>query len=331
MDLPLNANVDLVEQEGFYIFMYRDDFRYPEIPNDRKQLANVAMGPLMKHKRLQPLNPQQWSRTWKLGEDAVSRLLAHFVQFVPDFRLVDVGCKYGVASLRWHRMLRAFGSSIPIHAFDCGAAGRLARYNFVNNHADIDFQPWAVGDWDGYGLVFSEPGHPENNRIVNQLHDPWSTVSRTVRLDTFLSDKRGALVLSVDTQGAEPEVIAGFSRDRLMAGFIEFTPHAIMNRVDPVAWLCSFMQEHLVFEFSPYKPVIHEIDRNSAQAYVEHVTLRPANWTDVILLPKALPQLDAIAAQFRSFECGLGDPASHRYCASANTVAPPIGSEEYPS
>lgn len=324
MELPQAMNIDLVEREGFHIFMYRDDFRYPEIPDHQKRLARLSMGTLMKQSPPKPIDPSEWARHWAWGHDATSRLLAHFVRHMPEFRLIDIGCKYGITSLRWRRLLGSFGCNPAIHAFDCGAAGILAAYNIANNGGGVDFHPWAVGDWNGYGLVFSEPGHPENNRIVNQAQDPWSTIVRTVTLDAFLADKPGPLVLKIDTQGAEPEVMAGFRRDRLFAAFLEFTPHALVTRVDPADWLRQFMDTHLVFEFAPYQPAIVEITPETAQAYAAHVSARPANWTDVILLPKELPALDEIAGQLRGFRHSLGDPAAHKYrSAESNAVAMP--------
>jgi FkbM family methyltransferase len=296
------GRLDLIRIAHYLLFVYADDFSWADVADADKNLAQWSMGRLLAERKLLP--PIDLA-AWDDPGDPTTRIIAHFARHVGPFQVLDVGCKYGLSTIIYADFLQAAGVDAKVYGFDCGTGGRLAPYNIVNNGFGngAEFTFAAVTDFDGYALVFSEPGHPENERVVNQLQDPITSIAPALRLDTFLSTKpKLPVVAKIDTQGGEPEVIAGFREtlaDTLVAAVVEFTPHALMTRVDPAAWLAGLAPGYRLLDIGEHGGPAREIRPGEIEAYT--AGLGAQGWSDVVLLPEALPAVETLIATL----CGL--------------------------
>ena len=252
-------NIDLVKIGSSLVFVYKSDHTYSDIPEEDRGMGNISSSRALAAAAAAPprRDLKDFIDNWQSPATAFHRLLAHFLLYLPEFFLVDIGCSYGLTAMDYAQFIRSFGRNNKVMAFDPGRAGDLAPYNFANNgYGDlIDFYPYAVSDHDGYALMFRESGHPEHNRIVNRWNhaEQFSRPVRSVSLDSFISTMNctGPLVIKIDTEGAEHEVFSGMRKilgDRLVAGMTEFTPEALSSRIEPAIFLENLMETHILFD-----------------------------------------------------------------------------------
>lgn len=157
--------VDLVDFGELRVFMYTNDLSYIQL-ND-------------KYRRHTPsANKRDFSKPYRSAseryhngrEPLLSFLLSHYWLHDLDFAVFDVGCQYGTSAMAAAQVILSSGHTNHVYAFDPGEAGRLARYNIILNglESHVTFECLAVSKGTFPGLVFTETGHSENNRLVNR-------------------------------------------------------------------------------------------------------------------------------------------------------------------
>ena len=304
--------IDLVEIDGFCLFVYMDDFFYRCVVRaEGKNRTPLAI------KRAQQSTREiagsggsidEFIAGWKSTEDADLLLLAQFVKSGRPFTLLDVGCLYGRTALRYGRFLRTFSCQAPVLCFDPGNAGALAPCNFVNNgYPEFQFQPYAIGDVDGFVLMHLEVGQNENNRIINRAHARYAT-SRVVparRLDSIMKDRDGDIFVKIDTQGAEFEVFAGLSEcigRRTVAGLMEFFPAGLATRVRPETFLARLLETFIIFDIGAGHGRLERVTPQNAPLLVSKLKGQSFPYTDLLFFPQNMEGAEDLARRLGSME-----------------------------
>jgi len=302
--------VDLVALGPFLNFMFIDDAAYKRLPSEVKRRSLADQEKFVKPAPMQVIGPRQAVDAWTL-RDPIERLLLASFLLAERVTFLDVGCQYGTTAMQAALALRSLGSDAPVLAFDCGIAAMLAPLNIENNgFADqVHFEACAVGSIDGWVLVHRELEHSEDNRLVNPAFDSnRGSVSLPVRsttLDRLRAEGRvdRSFVAKIDTQGAEPAVIAGARR--LMsqgrhAMILEFTPHALQSQVNPVDFASQFFSDHEVFDLSQARERVRRLRSNEVNAFVDSIVRSPSGYTDLLLLAKGFEPCERVVAKLAS-------------------------------
>lgn len=299
-----DQRVDVVRNGPLLVPMYVDDLAYQSIPRERRSSANPQV--------LQAFDLEE-SRRAALTPCVHYDLAQAFARRFDDFLAIDVGCQYGTSAITLARYLRSIGKTMPVIAFDPGDAGRLAPTTIEMNDAadEVHFYPQAVGARDGFAVLFHEFGNSENNRIVNAIPESLSRIVRTVSLDSFLESHyalKPALV-KIDTQGAEPEVLAGAGRLLRTCPTVllmEYTPWAIRTRTDPVAFLARLQEDFHIYRLVDHVGTIASrtsglalIAPGEVPQFTAMIDDSSAKWTDVVLVSKLIEAADELICQSR--------------------------------
>jgi FkbM family methyltransferase len=301
--------VDLLDWGGLRTFIYMDDLAYYQAGESFKHSTDTTP-------RLLPALPRKNPAEVLNGVDAswIEVLAAHMATCNLSFVHFDFGCQYGSGAMQTARLLDAIGLNCPIYAFDCGTAAALVPFTLALNRMErrIHFEPLAIGDSTGFAILSSQIEHSEDCKIVNRLmqYESTSWIVQRDSIDEYVSrnEIQGHLLLKVDTQGAEIEVWKGLERcrrDRLVMGNFEFTPTALETRISPGDWLNELMREHRVLDLHPGTgnmlaypsgtgAGLRLLAETDCGAFAREVAQRKCGWTDVLLIPRGLPGVDAL-------------------------------------
>jgi FkbM family methyltransferase len=287
-------------------FMFADDMAYQAVDDRFRRPAPPPTGlPDPNALAAHPLSiPAIYENP---SEPLVKLLMAHHWLNDLDFTWLDIGCQYGVSSIASMREILKCGRRNRVVAFDPGLAGLLVPSNLeLNGMQDlIAYERCAVSNRTGPTILFSELGHTENNRVVNRSlsEEVQSYVIPCVTVDAYVARHAlgPRLIVKVDTQGAEFEVFQGM-RESIAQGLVtsltEFTPHALISRVNPAQWLAGLIHDFEVFDIADTEIYLgpgrrlHPVEAPAIEAFVAAVRERPSGYTDLLLLPRALPGLD---------------------------------------
>lgn len=302
--------VDLVRVGPFLNFMFVDDLAYDNISTAAK---NISLKEQLLHKEAPALAmqaPENVVTNWNPFSHVLEDLVLAAFALHGAFSVIDVGCQYGSSAMETARRVAALGADAEVLAFDCGVAGELAEINIANNGFTkrIAFSRSAIGPIDGWIMMHREIYHSENNRVVNPSREgairSLSVPVQCTRLDTVVENcsSPDALVVKIDTQGAEPMVLAGatqFMARRKHAMLIEFTPHAIAGQVDPVEFLSMLLAEHYVFNVNAGGSQPTRINDAGVQQVVQSVASSESAYTDLLVLSHGYPPCECINDSLR--------------------------------
>jgi FkbM family methyltransferase len=307
-------SVDMIRLGPFMNIVHTDDNWYAGFPD---QYKNQTIYDLAGH-TCEPL-PKITDIAGFLDEFDVKAqpyryLAVVFVATFPAFCYCDIGAQYGTSAMEMARLFRSVGARPRQFAFEPGIASNLVPMNLVNNgFPEIEFHPVAIGPVDGFVVLHRELGASEDNRIVNPVRQrergSMSFAVRCQRIDSFLRAQAafGPALVKIDTQGAEPGVLAGM-RELLgchpVAGSIEFTPDAIRGATDPDAFVGQLLDTHYVFDQGVLDSRLQEITRSNLTGFGERVFNTPDRWVDLMLVPKAADALRGCVARLRAAQHG---------------------------
>jgi hypothetical protein len=176
-----------------------------------------------------------------------------------------------------------------------------------------NFYPTAIGPVNGFVVLHREMGASENNRIVNPVsrreRGDISVAVECQKVDSFLKthDAFGPALVKIDTQGAEPGVLAGMRellRLQPVAGTMEFTPDAIRGAADPDAFVQKLLETHYVFNQGVLDSRLEEITEGNLEGFGAHVFNTPHRWVDLMLVPKAVDALQEHVVRLRDAQHG---------------------------
>lgn len=305
--LLIGRQVDLVDFGELRVFMYTDDLGYKQLGGRYKGFTPSPSSRDWAQPRREPQ-----ARYDNTCEPLVSFLLSHYWVHSLDFAYFDIGCQYGTSAMATAQVILSSGNANHVYAFDPGMAGNLAATNILLNKLQdiVTFERLGVS-YDVYpGLVFIDSGHSENNRLVNRGHDltTLSYVAMCTSLDRYAEEKGISTnaIVKIDTQGGEPEVLKGMRR--MMETYsttmlMEFAPHALQTRVQPIEWLAQLSNEYALYEIRDIdiflSPAHHVNPIRELGQFVAELTMRSEPYTDLLCLPKKLPGLDSLQARLK--------------------------------
>ncbi len=274
------ASIDLVRVEDAYLWVYRNDRLYTTIREDHKDLNRAKIT----------------VPTWPAPFGPEHTALKHVIKIDRAAALFDIGCNYGREAIRILRTARRAGSKQPLMMFDPGVAGKLAGLNLqLNELAGFEFYDAALSDVDGHILVHLVSGQSQDNKIINRLDKAISIPVRSLTLTSFLRDravKASACFLKCDTQGAELEVLKGFSKHplyRKMAGIIEFFPNGLATRIKPTKFLVMLTNDFIVIDVGAHRHLFDVVDESTAEKIVSRISEVSPPYSDLLIISKTLP------------------------------------------
>lgn len=300
--------VDYVDFGELRVFMYSDDLGYQEVLDQYKhQTPAVTVRDLSR-----PLvSPTERYRSH--NEPLAGTLLGHHWLHDIDFCVFDIGCQYGTSAMAAAQVILASGRANHVYAFDPGVAGELAPYNIILNGmvGRVTFERTAVSNTSLPGLVFTELGHSENNRVVNRAlpTETLSYVTPRITVDEYVraQDIGHHLVMKIDTQGGEVEVFEGMRetrKSRFVTCLTEFTPMSIETRVPPKKWLMEVSEGCTIFNVghvNPYLTRSHKLQlvpERSYASFVDSIVDQATPYTDLLIIPNNLPGYGELLEKF---------------------------------
>ncbi len=284
-------SVDLVRVEDAYLWVYRNDHLYTTVRDDDKNLnrAKIAMP------------------AWPAPVGPEHTALKHIIKIQRSAALFDIGCNYGEEAIRILRTARQAGSKQSLYMFDPGVAGKLAGLNLqLNGLTGFEYYDAALSDIDGHMLVHLVSGQSQDNKIINRSDTAVSIPVRSLTLSSFVRDraiKASVCFLKCDTQGAELEVLNGFSKHplyRKMAGIIEFFPNGLATRIKPAKFLSMLNDDFIVIDVGAHRRSFDVIDDSSIEKVLSRIEKVNPPFSDLLIISKTLPGAKALFNQLRA-------------------------------
>lgn len=299
-------NIDLIRFDDFFYFVYEDDIPHYSNPPDtwrqHTKLCPTEISSLVASARASDAR-RDLHRT-----DAVARAIWSMAKTGQPVNLIYVGCSYGFHVMKVADFVLKQKLNCRIVAFDPGLAGTLTAPTLrLNQLHNVEFFNLAVSSTDSHAIMQQIVGHSEDNKLVNIVDSPLriSRLVETVTLDAFCAQHgiAGPTVLVIDTQGNEPQVIAGAARylkNNVSVIVSEFTPWALGARMlaqDYVALLSNYgdvynlgVVEHRaanVHDAAALPSLLQErVTAENRDAFSGRVLREPPHWTDVLVIPE---------------------------------------------
>lgn len=266
-----------------------------------------------------PTTPSAFIDSFSRGGDLLHLAIAvHLANGVrPAF--LDIGANVGIDCIRAAHFARRLGVTLPIYAFEPGVMRHLLPWTLkANGLTDtVQFMPAAACERGGPVIMSAIPGMSVDNRSTESAAQggrrPQTFLVDGVRLDDFVADHGpfDAIVVKLDTQGAEPGILRGF-RETLgripVTLLTEFSPGAADPRERPAEMTRSLLATHDLFDVHTSRDRFDPIDAADTERHVAAVLSRPAPWTDLIALPRNAPWSNSLAARLESTLCAQPTP-----------------------
>lgn len=171
-------------------------------------------------------------------------LIDHFRSHSLRPKIVDIGGYIGRFSLETALHLRKHQSDLPpILCFEPGLTRNVIRANLEANDLErwVTVRDEAVSDRNSTAEYKYKPGVLISGRICDF---PSATATRTVetiRLDKILTEEGtgDSVIVKIDTEGNEPEVMAGFGslvESVPFIGIVEFWPATLNSTVNGMTY-----------------------------------------------------------------------------------------------
>lgn len=175
-------------------------------------------------------------------EEQEIKLLCSFCK--PGDCVMDIGANIGIYSLNLSRAVGPEGRVIAVEPDPDNL--RLLRKNLeINSCHNVVVVPCGLGEDSGSAELYQ----PEENRGALSLVDVRGT-GKSVRVpirraeDVLAELKMTPIVVKIDTEGAEPSIIAGFGETMPKVFLFEFDPPLIsLHGHDPSSYLTGFISE----------------------------------------------------------------------------------------
>ncbi|HEX5445128.1 MAG TPA: FkbM family methyltransferase [Pirellulales bacterium] len=309
-------NIDLLHVDDFFHFVYDDDLAHrvfpPETWRQHTRLSPIEISSLVADARTSAAR-RDLHRT-----DAVARSLWSLAKSGQRVNLLYVGCNYGFHLMKLTDFILKRKLNCRVVAFDPGIAGTLAAPTFrLNQLHNIEFYNIAASCANSHAIMQHIVGHSEDNKLVNIVDSPLriSRLVETVTIDTFCAQHgiAGPTVLVIDTQGNEPDVIAGsaqFLKDNVCVIVSEFTPWAVAARMSAQEYLALLSTYGVVYNLgevdqqaarvedaavslstagetaSPLPSLLRErVAAENRADFSTRILNEPPHWTDVLVIP----------------------------------------------
>lgn len=294
-------NVAFARRSPYIVMAFSDDQSYEQF---RDEAASIGIYDVQSHvvDKVPLEDPCAALGLFDVVSDPFGYLIAHMAVSYGCLTYCDVGAHLGITAMDAVLQSLRYGVNPRAFAFDAGQAAQLTWRNFEINGFNIRFEEAAVAGHNGHAIFSTEDGNSVNNRLVNP-RDSRSYPVRTLRLDDYLTAQGalGPLAVKIDTQGAEPAVLAGMTglRHLPLSMLLELTPWSIRESgQDPEIFLADIMRTHHVFDLGPTHERLIEIE--DARSLVVAVDTADPYWTDLLAVPRTLVGLDAVLERLRA-------------------------------
>lgn len=229
------------------------------------------------------------------GDETLNLLIDKLIERTNRVAYLEIGCNFGVELVPAAKRIQAACTDFHIGAFDPGEASRLVPRTLVENNIQdiVNFYPIAVSNSMEPVTFYMQPGHSEDNRMVN----PHETATIRKVVDAITVDEYATrnnlnhelILAKIDTQGGEPEVLAGVRKTRnRMAAIMEYTPWAIASRRKPEDFLRELAETHQLVDLGASRDAIKFVGDDFV-SFTKDVDERGPKWTDLLLLPHSAP------------------------------------------
>lgn len=307
-----HKRIDLIELDGYYLFTYVNDWFFKAHANSKncgKTYKDIIKSKESNEKLETHITAKDFIENWNC-ENPFDQLLLALLAYNKENKstlMMDVGCLYGLESLKYARFCRGINMEVTHIAIDPGLGGELAKFNFENNgYDDIKFFPYAASDFDGYVQLNYEIGNNENNRIINPQYTErsFSKVVRSVALDTLINQigDYENIFIKIDTQGAEHEVFNGLNetlRNKNVVGIFEFFPDGLVSRAQPHLLLESLIDNFILYDVGARRDRVVRIMPGEEKNIVEKARSGNFTWTDIAFIPKQREYIDILEKLLR--------------------------------
>ena len=306
-----SRNVDLVHAasaKDFFFFMFEDDIPCQNTPGHLRGLHRKMSPKQIAHE----VAAVAESRNRRLLNeyDPVAAALHGLSQGGKPINLIYVGVNYGPHLFNLADYVRKSGIKCRVLGFDPGVASALLPTNIeLNGFKDlIECFEVALSDADGFTIMNETIGISWDNKVVNDGANELriSKVVKTRSLDSLSRECNiaGPSVIVIDTQGGEPEVIAGaaeFIKNNECVLFPEFTPHALWSRLPPLEFLKmldGMGDVHNVGKVNTVSDCFEPRDKSlgalvephmagdELASFVQRVADNPPRWADLVVIPR---------------------------------------------
>jgi FkbM family methyltransferase len=241
-----------------------------------------------------------------------------YLQWLTDQGLgvdvLDVGAFVGLVGIRCANLARCFGLDVRVKLFDPSIAGRVIPYNIEVNQLqgrDVEHVAKAVSLMDGPMLFSTTPGNLDSAHVVKE-GEGGQTLNYLVRSTTFpeyfkANPTSRHQLIKIDTEGMEPFLVQQLVDLGLPGGFsaiIEVTPRAFVELgINLTSFLSKVATAFDLFELYhfPHPTRIHHILPEGIETFASAVGQYPHGHTDLLIVPKSLPNRDARLARLKAF------------------------------
>jgi len=288
-------NVKFIHAPPFILIAFTDDQSTKSIDMSEQLLTLYDVHSHLVDKAPHE-NPRVALDAFDVAADPFGFLIAHMAVHYGCLTYCDIGAHLGITTMNAVLQALRFGVVPKAFAFDAGQAAQVTWRNFEINGFQIEFEETAVAARNGHAIFHMEAGNSVNNRLVNG-RDSQSVPVRTIRLDDYLTAKcsLGPLAVKIDTQGAEPAVIAGMAglRHLPLSMALELTPWAIRESgKDPREFVADLLSTHHLFDMGSQREKLVRVD--DPVSVILTADGGAPYWTDLLAVPRSLVEVDSV-------------------------------------
>jgi FkbM family methyltransferase len=224
---------------------------------------------------------------------------------------MDVGAHCGITSIPRAIFIRRCNQNSRVFAFEPGRHYELLERGIsLNRLADVVTPvEAAVSDASGPLTFYDLPDYTAGSSLLVSAAErasdlrPTKLQVRGISLDDFARETplAGNLICKIDTEGADFRVVDGL-RESIKKGCvsiqIEFIPRLVDSYASPIDQFVSLAPDFQIFEVThdgSCRPIA--ADRNAISEFVQAVRQSDRQYTDILLLPRKLPELKKLIRQ----------------------------------
>jgi FkbM family methyltransferase len=304
-DMPMLKNDPhtLVAIEDMFIFYNSNDHAFSYALTDpRASVVSIESAV----RRWNP-NTASPAEAWSLKGMGIFSLAAiHMWNNGLDFSYYDVGANIGMTTIAQAIFFRRCGHPTHTIAFEPGPIhDALAKSIEINDLQDaITLYNAAASDAAGYVTFHVTPEQsPASSLLQAAVQRDGVTETRkiqvkAVRLDDVIEAQSAPnALIKIDAEGADFKVLSGLQRamrERLTIIAIEFFPSLVETYTDPVKRLTELGQNFDLFEIAGSTASPLQANPETISRMIADTKARPMPATDLLFLPKALPNLEVL-------------------------------------
>lgn len=293
----LGLQAELLTNHGILYFIYSHDWPARSTPPDSR-FRNLADAEKAGKSRDVP-RPGSCTSFEGPEFDTIARMAR---ELKSSIALCDVGANYGCESIRYGFFKKMMAEELgtppwpAVLSFEPGISRHLCVLNLdMHGLHDTLFYARAVSDRSSYAVFHYDPANTLGGGMAQtEAHklNPRTLLARTVRLDDVLNANSIDLpaFLKIDTQGAEPSVLAGLGNyvtDNIVCALVELSP-AVRSIMPEREFVRSLFGRHRVVNVSHRRDVFTELQPADVDDFCRSIFSVAPYFTDLLLIDRRL-------------------------------------------